>query len=121
MRPMISTVSALAIALSMGASTVTTAQAAPLTPLPTTVAESSGVVNVQHRRGYHRRNGRAYYNGHRGYRHPRRGWRQHNGWWFPPAAFAGALIGGAIALALVAWLLLGGHFWLFRRNPLAMF
>ena len=31
------------------------------------------------------------------------------------------LIGGAIALALVAWLLLGGHFWLFMRNPLAMF
>ena len=31
------------------------------------------------------------------------------------------LTGGAVGLAVVAWLLLGGHFWLFTRNPLAMF
>ncbi|WP_404809895.1 BA14K family protein [Microvirga lenta] len=40
----------------------------------------------------------GYYNGHRGFREYRRGYRHYNGWWFPPAAFvAGAIIGGAIA------------------------
>ena len=40
------------------------------------------------------RNG--WYNGHRGYRDRRPGYRQHNGYWFPLAAFAaGAVIGGA--------------------------
>lgn len=39
----------------------------------------------------------GYYNGHRGYRDRRPGYRQHNGLWFPLAAFAtGAIIGGAI-------------------------
>ena len=38
----------------------------------------------------------AYYNGHRGDRHRHPGWRQYNGYWFPPAAFIGAVIGGAI-------------------------
>jgi uncharacterized membrane protein len=33
----------------------------------------------------------------------------------------GTLIGGAIGLAVALWLVSGGHFWLFRRNPLAMF
>jgi uncharacterized membrane protein len=33
----------------------------------------------------------------------------------------GTLIGGAIGLAVALWLVFGGHFWLFRRNPLAMF
>lgn len=50
------------------------------------------------KRSFHRRGGHAWYNGYRGRRHPRRGWRQHDGWWFPPAAFAlGAIIGGAFA------------------------
>lgn len=40
----------------------------------------------------------GYYRGYRGYRHHRPGYRQHNGWWFPPAAFiAGAIIGGGMA------------------------
>jgi hypothetical protein len=45
-----------------------------------------------------RRSGKsAYYNGHQGYPYQRRGYRQHNGLWFPAAAFiAGAVIGGAI-------------------------
>lgn len=47
---------------------------------------------------FERRNGVPYYRGHRGYRDRRPGYRQHNGFWFPPAAFiAGAIIGGAIA------------------------
>lgn len=47
---------------------------------------------------FERRGSWGYYNGHRGHREYRRGYRQYNGWWFPPAAFvAGAIIGGAIA------------------------
>ncbi|MBD1548010.1 BA14K family protein [Roseibium aggregatum] len=45
-------------------------------------------------RGFYRHNGHTYYNGHRGYRHPRRGYRQYNGWWFPLGAFTfGTIIG----------------------------
>jgi len=52
---------------------------------------------VEHPR-FERRGNWGYYNGHRGSREYRRGYRHYNGWWFPPAAFvAGALIGGAIA------------------------
>lgn len=52
--------------------------------------------------GRHWRGDRGYrhgwYGGHRGYRYARPGYRHHNGYWFPLAAFgAGAIIGGAIA------------------------
>lgn len=41
---------------------------------------------------------RGWYRGHRGYRYARPGYRNHNGYWFPLAAFgAGAIVGGAIA------------------------
>lgn len=53
------------------------------------------------RPGWHGSGGYRYgwYNGHRGYRGYRDGYRRHNdGWWYPLAAFgAGAIIGGAIA------------------------
>ena len=40
----------------------------------------------------------GYYNGYRGYRDYRPGYRRHNGFWFPAAAFiTGAIVGGAIA------------------------
>ena len=40
----------------------------------------------------------GWYRGHRGYRKYRRGYRYHDGFWFPAGAFiAGAIIGGAIA------------------------
>ena len=40
----------------------------------------------------------GWYNGHRGYRYKRPGYRYYNGFWFPAGAFvAGAIIGGAIA------------------------
>lgn len=69
---------------------------------------NSNVIEVQRRDarqrppsargGFERRGGSAYYRGHRGQRQARQGWRQHQGWWFPPAAFvAGAIIGGAVA------------------------
>jgi Ni/Co efflux regulator RcnB len=39
----------------------------------------------------------AYLNGHRGDRHRHAGWREYNGYWFPPTAFVvGAFITGAI-------------------------
>ncbi|MBR7651812.1 BA14K family protein [Brucella oryzae] len=45
------------------------------------------------------RPGPGYWNGYRGDRYYRHGYRRHNdGWWYPLAAFgAGAIIGGAIA------------------------
>ncbi|RWX77186.1 BA14K family protein [Neorhizobium lilium] len=59
------------------------------------VSSDQGVTDVQYRRPQERR---GWYNGHRGYRDRRPGYRQHNGMWFPLAAFgAGALIGGAVA------------------------
>ena len=48
-------------------------------------------------RDFSRHDGGAYWNGHRGYRHYRHGYRRHGDYWFPLAAFAtGALITGAI-------------------------
>jgi hypothetical protein len=84
---------------------------APRAPAQVDQPATTGVVDVQYYRerdrnwrrgpppGYRagppRRDG--YYNGHRGYRDRRPGYRQHNGYWFPLAAFAtGAIIGGAI-------------------------
>ncbi|MEW9836586.1 BA14K family protein [Mesorhizobium sp. ZMM04-4] len=47
---------------------------------------------------FRRRGDYVWYNGHRGYREWRRGYRYHDGFWFPAGAFiAGAIIGGAIA------------------------
>jgi len=39
-------------------------------------------------RGFHRRGDDFYFNGHRGFRGHRDGYRFHNGYWFPPAAFS---------------------------------
>ncbi|OJF93991.1 BA14K family protein [Pararhizobium antarcticum] len=95
-------------------------QAAPFVPAQVSTERASDVINVQQswrdrnnrnyrrpgvrerrilrQRGYYRQGGNAYYNGHRGYRERRPGYRQHNGVWFPLGAFAaGAIIGGAIA------------------------
>ena len=54
------------------------------------------------RRDFHRRGDNYYFNGHRGYRHHRPGYREFNGWWFPAAAFiAGAIISGTVNQAPV--------------------
>ncbi len=46
---------------------------------------------------FERRGNYGYYNGRRGYRERRPGYRYYQGFWFPPAAFiAGAVIGNAI-------------------------
>lgn len=37
---------------------------------------------------FERRGNNYFYNGFRGYRHHRPGWRHYQGWWFPPSAFS---------------------------------
>src|SRR6185312_16604017 len=52
-----------------------------------------------HHRGFYNHGGYGWYNGHRGYRHYRSGYREYNGWWFPAAILGGAIIGNAIVNA----------------------
>ncbi len=60
-------------------------------------------------RGWRGGNNWAYYNGHRGYRYYRPGYRYYNNFWFPGAAFAtGAIIGGIIANSQPAYRYGGG-------------
>lgn len=67
---------------------VTTAAAAPIPSQPAVEIDNQ-VTTVDHRRHhrFYKRNGHYYYNGHRGYRHKRPGYRYHNGYWFPALAF----------------------------------
>lgn len=111
-----------ALALSFAVTTAVPAAAAPVF-VPSAPTVSSDVTDVQYRRDrdfrrdqwrdrrardrgrdrFERRGQSAYWRGHRGYRQARPGYRQHNGWWFPPAAFiAGAIIGGAMNQAPAA-------------------
>ncbi len=114
MRKFLVGICALAMAAPLG---IAPAMSAPIS-VPTPAYESANVVQAQYdssrsyrgdRRGDRRWRGdrnprfeyrgdnRAYYRGHRGYRSPRAGYRQLDGFWFPPAAFiAGAIIGGAM-------------------------
>ncbi|WP_205789970.1 BA14K family protein [Microvirga makkahensis] len=121
MNKVISGVCAASMVMSIVGASVSAAQAAPIPVIKHDTA-SNQVRQVQVRRDHDRdrfdrrrdersrverravrprfehRGRYGYYNGHRGYREYRRGYRQSNGWWFPPAAFvAGAIIGGAIA------------------------
>lgn len=100
MKKLFLTLCAGAMAMTAVAATAPGVGAAPLQLRP--AAPSTDVENVQYRhqarRGFYRHGGHGYYNGHRGWRDRRAGYRYHNGFWFPPAAFiAGAIIGGAIA------------------------
>lgn len=103
------------LAFAMAASTAVPVAAAPMFS-PAVPQVSSDLTQVQSRRDarrgdelrrgdrnrynrgrFERRGNSAYYNSHRGYRERRPGYRRHNGFWFPPAAFiAGAIIGGAL-------------------------
>ena len=70
------------------------------TALPASAASPIGgaqFMQVRHDQPHFERRGNyAYFNGHRGDRHYHRGWREYNGYWFPPAAFIGLAITGAI-------------------------
>ncbi|MEO9340318.1 BA14K family protein [Mesorhizobium sp. SB112] len=114
MKNILSGLCAATLALSFGFASLAPVTAAPaFVPKPSEASES--IQNVQfspvrrhkgnraenrmerRKGGFERRGNEAYYNGHRGYNEPRRGYRQHNGVWFPAAAFiAGAIGGGAI-------------------------
>jgi hypothetical protein len=109
---------ALATALSMGSAAP--AVSAPIAPAMAQDS-STDVIKVQNRERnferrqdrrerrfdrrqerredrFERRNGQVYFNGRRGFRERRAGYREYNGYWFPSAAFiAGAIIGGATA------------------------
>ncbi|TGQ72723.1 MAG: BA14K family protein [Mesorhizobium sp.] len=75
-------------------------------PMAATVSSGTQTVDykpwMKHRnfrgnRNFNRGDDGAYWNGHRGYREYRHGYRRHGDFWFPLAAFAtGALITGAI-------------------------
>ena len=105
---------ATTLSVSFAAAAVVPADAAQMF-VPQAAPAASGVLNVESRDGDWRwmrhgnrnfgnrdfrvaRNDRgSYWNGHRGYREYRRGYRRHGDYWFPLAAFAtGALITGAI-------------------------
>lgn len=99
---------ALAVSLTFATAVPTLAAPSVFRAAP---AVSSDIVEIQYRRDHRanrsdRRNDRrdrferrgndTYYNGHRGSRDRRAGYRQHNGFWFPGAAFiAGAIASGA--------------------------
>lgn len=90
----------LSCAVAVFALTATAVPSHAFTSVPSKVVVTSDVTDVQYRprRGFYRDRGVRYYNGYRGYRYQRPGYRYHRGWWFPLAAFgAGAIIGGAIA------------------------
>ena len=93
--------SAALAALMLGTSFVTV-EAAPLRPEVPAVATTDVIQarspRAEERAYWRMRHGNPYYNGHRGYRHWRDGYRRHRGYWFPGAAFAtGVIIGGAVA------------------------
>jgi len=98
MKKLISTICAAAMAVTGIAATMVPAGAAPV-PVPQfQTGTTAEVQQVRDGRRFHRRGKYYYYNGHRASRDHSPGWRRHNGWWFPPAAFiAGAIVGGAIA------------------------
>lgn len=93
-------VSAL-FAAALGVATIATGSvsAAPFQSQQLSTPDTNVVqAQYRHREGMVRRGNNYYYNGHRGYRHYRPGYRRQGDFWFPPAAFAlGAIIGGAIA------------------------
>ncbi|MQB44302.1 BA14K family protein [Rhizobium sp. ICMP 5592] len=126
-RRLLSAVSATALSVLLAVSSINPVAAGPIQPLPQplalqtngalqTTGQANGVTQVQYRHhrphyrphyrphhrpyyrpGYHHRPG--YWQGHRGYRYARPGYRRYNdGWWYPMAAFtAGAIVGGAVA------------------------
>lgn len=98
------TTAVAALASILAVTSMVPAQAQIIRPVAP-IAAATDATNVQYReRRYDRRDRydryeRArYWNGHRGYRERRAGYRYRNGYWYPLAAFAaGAIIGGAIA------------------------
>ena len=97
MKKLLSGLCATTLALSFAAASVMPSQAAPIF-VPKTAEASSDVLSVRdhgpryNSRNYQRRGNNYYFNGHRGYRYQRPGYRSYNGMWFPLAAFAAGAI-----------------------------
>ncbi|TIS61478.1 MAG: BA14K family protein [Mesorhizobium sp.] len=97
---------AAAAAVPANAAQIYVPQAAPASSDIQNIEARNGDLQWRHRnwrgnrdfgRNFARRDGGVWWNGHRGYREYRRGYRRHGDYWFPLAAFAtGALITGAI-------------------------
>lgn len=86
-------------ALPVNAAEVFVPLASPASPDIQKVEAGNRDFQWRHRNGgrFSRHDRGAYWNGHRGYRDYRPGYRRHGDYWFPLAAFAaGALISGAI-------------------------
>lgn len=88
-----------ALTASLVSAGVALASLPPAEAMPTAfigVGVTSPVQHVDHRPGHGRP---GYWNGHRGSRHYRPGYRRHNdGWWYPLAVFGlGAAIIGSMA------------------------
>ena len=103
MKTALKTTAVAALASILAITGMVPAQAQVIRPAAS-VTITSDVTTVGHRYGhgryerYDRYERARYWNGHRGYRDRRAGYRYHNGYWYPLAAFAaGAIIGGAIA------------------------
>jgi hypothetical protein len=113
MKTALKTTAVAALASILAITGMVPAQAQVIRPVAPIVATTDATA-VQYRDRYERRFDRRidrrierridryerarYWNGHRGYRDRRAGYRYHNGYWYPLAAFAaGAIIGGAIA------------------------
>lgn len=95
MKRVITTFCAAAMAVTSIAAFAGASQAAPMT-VPSVQQTDSNVVQVRDRDRFERRGNNYYYNGQRGDRNRRAGWRQHNGYWFPPAAFLGGVVVGGL-------------------------
>lgn len=87
-----SSIASTAIAFAMAFGGLTTPSSA-LSQFPVIApVDASGVTNIANGDLFMRRNGKAYYNGRRGSRERRSGYRHYNGFWFPAEAFFGAVI-----------------------------
>ncbi len=113
MKSFVTLACAAAVAItSFGATAASASSLGLARAVPLAQSADANVVDVQYRRdrgdraerrwhnrrGFYRDRNYSYYNGYRGHRERRAGYRQHNGYWFPAAAFVlGAIVGGAIA------------------------
>lgn len=95
---MIKTIAATALSAVMAITSVVPVGAMPIPAVGSGYTTPVETVQYRDRRGHWDRPG--HWNGHRGYRHERPGYRRHNdGWWYPLAAFGlgAAIIGGMAA------------------------
>lgn len=98
MKKTIASISAAAVAIATLGTALPAAAASPVGGAQLQQA----AMHSRHHPKFYTQGHYAYYNGHRGDRHRHPGWRYYNGWWFPPAAFIGAAIGGAILGGIIA-------------------